>query len=116
MFLNTGPGKLCTAGWVSRAFPCVEGNGGAVNGACIRQGDRMENHPANVQVQEVLASEGSTEFFHEKQVVRPSKEQFTLGIPEFDFEATGKIPDCSDPSIRGETLVFGKVVVSEPSW
>jgi hypothetical protein len=76
----------------------------------------MEKYPANVQVQEVLASEASTEFFHKKQVVRPSKKQFTLGIPEFNFEATGKIPDCSDPSIRGETLVLGKVVVSEPSW
>jgi hypothetical protein len=41
----------------------------------------VEEHPADIQVEEVLSRKGSSKFFHEEKVIRPSLEEFALGIP-----------------------------------
>ena len=76
----------------------------------------MEEHPANVQANQILTIEGSTEFFNVLKIVCPAKKQFCFSISKFDVKLASELPDGDNPGVCRETAKGGEVMISEPSW
>ena len=96
-------------------MPCIHGHGLAVHGTDICQSNGVEEHPADIQVDQILTVEDSTEFLNEIKIVCPAKKQLGFGILQFDLKSASELPDGGNPGVCCENAKLGEVMIREPS-